>query len=162
MKFCNTCGIELTDETWYLSYKKAHSNICKNCSKVYQKTWRNSPAYGLKYFRNKNKKYYEEHKESEILRKKEEGIKLKNKVIQYYSNNTMKCSCCGEFHIEFLSIDHINGGGNKHRKKLKLSGRQFYRWLIKNNFPEGYRVLCHNCNLSFGFFGYCPHQNTIK
>jgi hypothetical protein len=32
-----------------------------------------------------------------------------------------------------------------------------YAYLIRNNFPEGYRVLCHNCNQSLGYFGYCPH-----
>jgi hypothetical protein len=23
---------------------------------------------------------------------------------------------------------------------------------------KGYRVLCHNCNLARGFYGYCPHE----
>jgi hypothetical protein len=30
--------------------------------------------------------------------------------------------------------------------------------LIKNNFPDGFQVLCHNCNMSIGLYGYCPHQ----
>jgi hypothetical protein len=25
-------------------------------------------------------------------------------------------------------------------------GREFYRYLIKNDFPPGYQVLCYNCN----------------
>jgi len=39
----------------------------------------------------------------------------------------------------------------------------FYRWLKQNNFPEGFRVLCINCNFSLGIYGYCPHekQKTI-
>jgi len=69
-----------------------------------------------------------------------------------------ECVCCGENNLEFLCIDHINGGGNKHRKKVGHGGT-FYRWLRKNNMPEGYRVLCHNCNQSIGYYGYCPHGN---
>lgn len=47
--------------------------------------------------------------------------------------------------IRILTIDHINGGGAKHRKQLGNSASRFYRWLIKHNYPEGYQVLCMNC-----------------
>jgi hypothetical protein len=33
-----------------------------------------------------------------------------------------------------------------------------YLWLKRNNYPTGFRVLCHNCNLAIGFYGYCPHH----
>lgn len=65
------------------------------------------------------------------------------------------CACCGEAHIEFLSIDHINDDGAAHRKTFKGS---LHRWLAKHNFPPGYRVLCMNCNWVRGRFGYCPHE----
>jgi hypothetical protein len=68
-----------------------------------------------------------------------------------------KCACCGEEHYEFLSIDHINGGGTKHRAEVG-KGDVFYKWLRKNGYPEGFRVLCHNCNQAIGFYGFCPHQ----
>jgi len=85
--------------------------------------------------------------------------KLKMIVIIHYGGDPPKCACCGETNIEFLSIDHVNGGGNAHRRQLKTrNGWAFYLWLIKNNYPEGYQVLCFNCNLSKGFYGYCPHQ----
>lgn len=32
--------------------------------------------------------------------------------------------------------------------------------LKRNKFPKGYRILCHNCNLSKSFYGYCPHQGV--
>jgi hypothetical protein len=68
----------------------------------------------------------------------------KKKVIDFYGG---KCLCCGISNIDFLSIDHINGGGNKHRKEIGVSaGNTFYRWLIRNNFPDGFRTLCYNCN----------------
>lgn len=67
------------------------------------------------------------------------------------------CACCGETQPAFLAIDHINGGGRQHR--LTVS-RNFYAWLRAEGFPEGFRVLCHNCNMALGFYGSCPHQET--
>lgn len=85
-------------------------------------------------------------------------LKIKREVLDFYGG---KCDCCQETRIEFLSIDHINGGGNKHRQELNISGgKEFYLWLRKNSFPTGYRVLCHNCNQSLGFYHYCPHKEA--
>lgn len=67
-----------------------------------------------------------------------------------------KCVCCGEKQFEFLAIDHVNGGGRVERQKL--STRQIADKVIKQNFPPEYRVLCHNCNQSHGWYGYCPHE----
>ncbi len=82
---------------------------------------------------------------------------VKTEVMEHYGTI---CACCGESHLEFLNIDHINGGGNKHRKEIgrKKAGSSFYHWLKQNGYPEGFRVLCYNCNCSIGHFGYCPHQ----
>jgi hypothetical protein len=83
-------------------------------------------------------------------------------VLNHYGGNPPECFCCGETFVEFLSLDHINGGGRRHRAELKKIGfgGRFYLWLIKNNFPKEYRVLCNNCNMSLGFYGYCPHQKN--
>ena len=71
--------------------------------------------------------------------------KQKYVVINHYSNGTMKCARCYFSDIRALSIDHINGGGRKQEKELRKIGTILYRWLPKNNFPEGYQVLCLNC-----------------
>lgn len=86
-------------------------------------------------------------------------IRKKIDVINHYSNGMMCCDCCGENNIGFLTINHINGDGAKHRKKLGSSGTgvSFYKWLIKNNFPDGLNVLCWNCNSASGATGICPH-----
>lgn len=70
---------------------------------------------------------------------------LKNEVLIHYGGNPPKCNYCGESHIEFLEIDHILNNGVKDRK-LHGHGTTFYFWLRKSNFPEGYQVLCSNCN----------------
>jgi hypothetical protein len=80
------------------------------------------------------------------------------KVLTHYSQGLPQCSCCGETNLVFLAIDHINDDGAKHRREV-VSGRELPVWLIKNNFPEGFRVLCHNCNWAFHQLGYCPHHS---
>ena len=81
--------------------------------------------------------------------------KIRIKILEHYGGTPPKCACCGENHIEFLCIDHINGEG-----KIKgLAGNSFYFWVVKNNYPSYLRVLCHNCNMALGFYGYCPHHN---
>lgn len=83
--------------------------------------------------------------------------KLKKEVIAAYGG---VCACCEEDILNFLTIDHIDGGGNAHRRELKNNGGgSFYSYLRKNGWPEGYQVLCFNCNMSKGFLGTCPHQS---
>lgn len=77
------------------------------------------------------------------------------KMLEAYGG---KCACCGENNQEFLAIDHIEGGGRQHRTQLAARGVNFRAWIRKNNFPEGFRLLCHNCNQATGLYGYCPHQ----
>lgn len=71
---------------------------------------------------------------------------LKEVVIRHYSPEG-KCQnpICevpgGARNVHSLSMDHINGGGSQH---VKVVGN-LYRWLITHNFPEGFQVLCMNC-----------------
>jgi hypothetical protein len=81
--------------------------------------------------------------------------KRKREILNKYSNNDIKCACCDERDMVCLTIHHINGGGTQHRKDVN---NDVYQWLKNNNYPEGYRVLCQNCNKSLGHYGYCPHN----
>ena len=85
-------------------------------------------------------------------------IKTRKMVLIHYSGNPPKCACCGETIYEFLTIDHINGGGTEHKKEIK--GYPLAIWLKVNNFPKGFQVLCYNCNCAKGFWGKCPHKKT--
>jgi predicted restriction endonuclease len=97
-----------------------------------------------------------ERKSVNKKRNKARNSKTKKSVFDYYG---WKCTCCGEETKEFLTIDHISGGGHRQRKELGILGSKFYRWLVKNNFPSGFRTLCMNCNFSLGHYGYCPHES---
>lgn len=85
--------------------------------------------------------------------------RLKTAALIKYSDDPPRCMCCGETTLEFLTIDHINGGGNIHRKSEKNS-TNIYQWLKTNGYPEGFQTLCMNCNWAKGVYGLCPHQKT--
>jgi hypothetical protein len=75
---------------------------------------------------------------------------LKLEVLTHYGSKPPKCACCGETEVRFLSIDHINGDGHEHRRKIGGNGSHLYYWLKKNSYPEGFQVLCYDCNFSKG------------
>jgi len=97
------------------------------------------------------------------------------KVLQYYSKRLSKsnipcCNCCGiKSHVEFLAIDHIAGrrkmDTEPELKKLKYTSELkggLVDWIIKNNFPKGFQILCNNCNLAKAFpknNNKCPMEN---
>lgn len=103
--------------------------------------------------RDKHKKYRERYNENSRERR---GL-AKKFVIAYYSDGKNCCNCCGQNIYEFLSVDHVNGGGYKHR--LGVSG-DFYWWLVRQLFPDGFQILCFNCNCARGFSGRCPCQSN--
>ena len=105
--------------------------------------------------RKKNREHYRD-KSRKISKRFRENLKLK--VIGHYSNGTFACACCGERGFDFLTIDHINGGGQKQLDELGVHGSVFYYWLVKHDFPSGYAVLCLNCNTSKFRSGVCAHQ----
>lgn len=110
----------------------------------------------------KSKEYYYQNRERILEQSRKSAQKLRMEVLHHYGGDPPKCSCCDEPHIEFLAIDHINGNGTQHRRKIGVAGGQsFYYWLKRNNYPEGLRVLCHNCNASLGFYGHCPHEKEV-
>ena len=64
-----------------------------------------------------------------------------NSALQHYGAT---CSYCGQTNQLYLTIDHIEGGGNKFRKAINLDTMP--AWLRRNNYPDGFQTLCFNCN----------------
>lgn len=99
--------------------------------------------------------YYQRNRERILKQRRAKDRALKKEIIDAYGGI---CECCGESMIEFLTIDHINNDGAKHRAKVG-SGRRMYQDIKDQGFPEDiFQVLCFNCNITRGFYGYCPHQ----
>jgi hypothetical protein len=156
---CPSCG-NLNNKNQY---------FCDLCKPIYQK------IYKEKYNKRKEDRLCiycgQENNNNGILCSKcieitydKSKIKRKNQkeiIINYYGG---KCFCCGENNIKFLTIDHINNDGYKHHKEIKIGpGSNFYRWIIKNNFPENiFQVACYNCNCGRAKNnGICPHQQKL-
>ncbi len=110
------------------------------------KAWRRKNADRHRIY---NRDYYWNHKDYRVkvgLQSKIRHSKLKLEILSHYSSDNLVCQHCGFSDIRALSIDHINGKGNIHRKRIgAVGGNIFYHWLKKNNFPSGYQVLCMNC-----------------
>lgn len=171
---CGTCGLKFED------YATNHTNSKHGvyfCSAACRAAWtgiHNSISRGRdgtqKPKKEKDASYYRRHAEryrqrmrdyytnnrQRVLNKRQERDKtLKLEIIKEYGG---QCDCCGEQHFEFLTIDHINGDGAEHRSRCG-KGRRVYADLKKLGFPkDGFRLLCLNCNISLGFYGYCPHN----
>lgn len=98
-----------------------------------------------------NREYHRTHREEQNKRGKaylrRYNRLCKHKVMAHYSEaSEPQCARCGIADLDVLCIDHINGGGKQHRKEVG-HGILFYRWLVKNDYPLGYQVLCFNCNM---------------
>jgi hypothetical protein len=101
---------------------------------------------------NRDPEEYARHVAKVIARSREHRAM----VFAHYGTS---CECCGESNPGFLTIDHINGCTKEERKEQGL-GWSFYAWLVKNDFPEGFRTLCANCNYgrASNLGGACPHK----
>ncbi len=112
-----------------------------------------------KKIREQDRKWRENNRQELRIRnrvyKKRYDLKIKNLIFEHYGK---QCACCSESNLFFLSLDHINGGGTKHRSKI---AGKFYNWIIQHNFPSGYQTLCFNCNWGKHINGgICPHKQN--
>jgi hypothetical protein len=144
---CATCKTELpaTTKFFWKSTVGKHGiqASCKKCTMAVRKAF--------------NAKHREEigQKRSEYYRKR------RIDVMRHYCNgHDPSCVCCGESRYEFLSFDHVNGGGTKHVKQIRQTA--IWKWIESNGYPLGFQILCHNCNMAKGIYGKCPHQAERK
>lgn len=117
-----------------------------------------------KYARDNARKNYQKNRLNRLAAHSKWRNKIKLQVIDYYSKGKMNCVCCGEDTLLFLTVDHINNNGSAERKKFTGGGHHNYRYIIKNNFPPGYQILCFNCNCgrSRTKNKICPHKINEK
>lgn len=163
LKYCNKCQ-RILKITEFYSHSKQLGGVISSCKECCKKDnaqrYHTKLKHDPKYKKERSIYAHDWHEKNKIrnnIRNRANHKKLRVLCIEYYGG---KCACCGEARYEFMAIDHIDGGGGKHRKTIHT--KSFYRWIIKNNFPEGFRILCHNCNQSLGLYGYCPHEKGAK
>lgn len=102
-----------------------------------------------------SQKWYLDNRER-VLRDSK-AARARNKAL-VYDHYGRACSCCGETTPEFLTIDHVSGGGNVLRRRYG----DIYKKMIRDGFPEDLRTMCFNCNCGRVFNnGICPHLNRL-
>lgn len=169
IKICTKCNIEKgINEFYFKTNRDNYVSYCKECARNFRKLYycknreaeiKRSLEYNKKvdpqklkitarktYYKNKDKynykmKIYRENNR-EVIREQQRNKRIANKLTVFYYYG-LKCSCCGENDYKCLTIDHINGGGHEHLRKI---GNNFYGWLIKNEFPKEFQTLCITCN----------------
>lgn len=166
MKTCSTCKQEkeLSEFQFKTAAHDSRNSVCKECNRQYKKEWiakwraknpEATRAISTEYSRKWKNNNLERWRATRRRCSLKQGKKLKNAVIGGLGG---ECQCCGENRMEFLTLDHINGDGAEHRRKVGR-GLPVYRDALKEGLPrDRYRVLCFNCNCSMGMFGYCPHE----
>jgi hypothetical protein len=149
-KYCKSCGNEAR-RAYNRDYLRRYYRANPEKVKLIR---RRAMAKRPEYYRRMRRIYHSRVVESMVRR-----------AIGHYSFGTFRCNCCGESERDFLTIDHANGNGTKERIKVLGTtggGYRFYRWLIREGYPTGYRVLCMNCNMSKGKHGVCAHKMKAR
>lgn len=140
MERCSNCGAIKPSQDFYKDGRKKNGlkSECKKCNKLYTDQWCEKKYGGRKQY---NHQYRQQ---------------LKIECLLEYGG--LFCNCCQEKQLEFLSLDHKNGGGNKERLERE---EHIYTYLRRNHYPDKkkYQVLYMNCQ--FGRKnnnGICPHK----
>jgi hypothetical protein len=159
MKRCNRCGGTKPITEFYMrgyrskrnAGRKSASNECKECTKDRTR----SRYYGPMYVENKQKA-------NGLAKRRREQIKA---IVfgKYSGSEGIRCACCGETELIFLTLDHINNDGAQFRKnqfgRQTAAGYTTYSWLLKHGCPGGFQVLCANCQHGKRMNnGVCPHR----
>lgn len=85
-------------------------------------------------------------------------LELKLEMIAGYGGC---CSCCGESHPDFLTLEHLFRDGNKERQECKGNTSTLWYRLKKAGWPKDrHTVLCWNCNMARRFGDECPHKRA--
>lgn len=91
-----------------------------------------------------SKKRYTKNKLRIIFLQTERRRKIITKIFDLLGD---KCVLCGFKNKMALQIDHLKGGGQKHRR-IRGGGMNYYKDIV--NDIKNYQILCANCNLIEG------------
>ena len=175
MKRCNACNMEkaLDEFPSYMNGrngKLTYHPQCKPCYNELHRRWRKNQ--GERYRKQQRDRFHErlaKKSQQELKEFRKNQCRMakrrheENKKLVFEAYGGAICNCCGETQPEFLSIDHINNDGAEHRREIGNSGSRIYQWLRIHNFPEGFQVLCMNCQTGKRINnGVCPHQERCN
>lgn len=138
-KYCAGCDkhVPLRDWTKHNSTADRLQHQCKHCRNARRREARRSKKG---FYATEQEKYKEKH----LVAARRSYYKCKHLVMRHYcGGENYTCCQCGFADPRALSIDHVDGKGADHRRNLK--GVNLYRWLVREKYPDGFQVLCMNC-----------------
>lgn len=163
IRLCKKCGREklLIDFPYSHKSKGFRRHECHSChtsrmniSYLKHKDNRKQRAMG-RYKKNPSPTWTRERKDKVNSDRKVLALHYRELIINHYGG---ECACCGEDDIRFLTLDYMNNDGSIMRK-LHGIGIRLYRWIMKNDYPDSFQVLCYNCNCGRATNGgICPHK----
>lgn len=131
-------------------------SICNGCKKEFH------PNYYFRNFCSECVKFVKLIMNNDTLTTGQiNSLVLRLRIIDKYSLGKFECSCCGYNKVPLLQIDHINGDGKQHRESLGGDNYAVWQWIIDNNYPEGFQILCATCNIKKGIKTECPDKNDL-
>ena len=166
MFHCRSCKQDFEED----KRARPKRNLCYECHLKWYRRYNARTAerrhqWGKKYyeknhewFRANQRDYYVRTKSRINALNRANSRRLKFNVLLHYSPE-LKCvgwenkDCpfnCDREHfsdellLAFLSLDHKNDDGYKHKKEVHVL-HGLYGWARANDFPEIFQVLCMNC-----------------
>jgi hypothetical protein len=138
--YCESCRFLRIEKQKSLTEIRKINNQCIECNK------------------HKSDTEIYQHCDDCRLKKKIERHKIRQIILDHYGQKC-NCSCgCNTTNPRHLTLDHIENNGAAHRKEVGTS-LYFYRWVIKNNFPDDLQILCFNCNCAKSNYGGCLEED---
>jgi hypothetical protein len=138
--YCEECTNALVSRSSKRRMDNIVKELCAKCGK-------NPPKFGrveCEACIEKRHTGYISNKENRATKNKIKYQELQDKVYVGYGD---KCKCCSGTNRDYFTIDHVNNDGAEHRKIIGRGNLILLQWLIDNNFPEGFQILCANCHL---------------
>jgi hypothetical protein len=158
IRTCRKCDIAKS-----LNEFRKKSRECKSCQRDRIRKWEreNRDRKKVNALRSYAKlrqspERWERYKATRRISGGNYAARIRNDCFAAYGGRV--CACCGETEPRFLTMDHVNNDGHIHRKTSGATN--LYSYLRARKFPEGFQVLCMNCN--FGKAqngGVCPHKS---
>jgi hypothetical protein len=129
-KFCSSCSTHKPILDGFYKHKKNPDGlayVCKECAKKQRANY---------YKVNANR-----------IKKRTVAYRRRIRIETLNAYGGAICLHCGETKFNCLTLDHIGQDGAKQRRDGQArGGGKLCANLRRNNYPQGFRVLCFNCN----------------
>jgi hypothetical protein len=164
MKICPKCDRELPLESFnnYHKTKDGKQAYCRDCAKAFlqarraenakeidKATWQKRKADPANFAKRKeaNRKWRENNPDTYKAIWKRTNRQYKEKVLAKVAGDKgLKCDNCGCDRIEFLEVNHKNGGGAKEYKHGG-NNKKLYAAILNGDRPtDDLNILCKPCN----------------